>query len=249
MKNLLKKTLLQNPVGKRLLHYFRFFEGKLYYWKLLKFKKFKNAEERFTYYYKNNVWKSEESVSGFGSTISFTENIRNELPELFKSKQIKKILDAPCGDYNWFRLVERDGVSYIGGDIVKPLIKSNNDAYQDSTTSFIQLDITGDKLPDADLWLCRDVFFHFSNDDIKKAIINFLNSDISFILTTSYPGTEINNDIQTGLFRELNLQIEPFNFGQPLLIIRDSANRNLALWDRKLLSKTLSANKFIHPDI
>lgn len=249
MKNLLKKALLQNSIGKKLLHYFRFFKGKLYYWKLLKFKKFKNTEERFTYYYQNNVWKSEESVSGFGSTINFTENIRKELPELFKNKQITKILDAPCGDYNWFRLVERDGVTYIGGDIVKPLVKSNNDTYQDSTTSFIQLDITNDELPTADLWLCRDVFFHFSNADIKKAIINFLKSDIKFILTTSYPGTEINNDIQTGLFRELNLEIEPFNFGKPQLLIKDSEDRNLALWDRQTLSETLSANKFIYPGI
>jgi hypothetical protein len=250
MRNLLKNILLKLPYGKNILHYFRFYGGKFYYWKLLKFKKFRNAEERFTYYYKNNIWKSEESVSGLGSTIHFTENIRRELPEVFKKFQIKKILDAPCGDYNWFRLIERnDEIIYTGGDIVKPLIDDNNNKYQNFNTNFIQLDITCDKLPAADLWLCRDVLFHFSNQDIKKAIFNFLNSEIDFILTTTYPRTEVNNDIQTGLFRELNLEIEPFNFGRPILIIEDSVDRKVSLWDRRTLSKTLSANKFYAPII
>jgi hypothetical protein len=249
MKNTFKQILLRLPLGKKVLHYFRFFRGKFYYFKILKFRKFKNAEERFTYYYKNNVWKSDESVSGLGSTIGYTENIRKALPEIFKNFKIGKVLDAPCGDYNWFRLIERsDDVLYVGGDIVKPLIERNNSIYRNSNTEFIQLDITSEKLPSANLWLCRDVFFHFSDDDIKKAIVNFLNSDIDFILTTTYPGTEVNNDIQTGLFRELNLEIEPFNFNKPILAIKETEDRNVSLWDRKTLAETLKTNKFIFPE-
>jgi hypothetical protein len=249
MRDTLKQILLRLPMGKQLVHYFRFLKGKFYYWKLLKFKKFKNAEDRFTYYYNKNVWKSEESVSGFGSTVNFTENIRKELPDVFTKLKIGKILDAPCGDYNWFRLIERnENVLYTGGDIVKPLIDRNNATYQNSNTNFIQLDITVDKLPSADLWLCRDVFFHFSNEDVRKAILNFLDSDIDYILTTTYPGTEINNNIQTGLFRELNLEIKPFNFGRPVLEVIDSPDRNLSLWNRKALSDVLRTNKFMFPD-
>jgi hypothetical protein len=196
----------------------------------------------FTHHYAQNYWGSEESRSGCGSTLEYTANIRAELPGLFERLQIKTVLDAPCGDYNWFRLVPRsDGVHYLGGDIVDPLIAANQANFGSANTRFAVIDIIQGDLPKADLWLCRDCLFHFSNEDILTTIRNFLRSDIRYLLTSTHSGCTANTDIATGSFRLLNLELPPFNFGRAILYIDDYVEgfpvRKLALWDRRELAK------------
>jgi len=94
-------------------------------------------EDRFTWIYKNNYWQSKESVSGTGSTLKSTENLRKELPKLIRQLSIKTVFDAPCGDFNWMKhLLPTINVSYIGGDIVRPLIDSHNEKYTSSIHSY-----------------------------------------------------------------------------------------------------------------
>jgi len=89
-----------------------------------------SPEKIFTRFYKYNYWGSKESRSGFGSSFSSTENIRRNLPSLFKDYGIKKVLDAPCGDFNWMRhVVPISGIQYIGGDIVESLVCLNQRKY------------------------------------------------------------------------------------------------------------------------
>lgn len=195
-----------------------------------------DKERLFTKYYLKNSWRSAESRSGEGSTMAHTERLRSALPEFFSEFNIKSILDAPCGDYHWFRHVSRPGISYIGADIVKPIIEHNQMAYSTPQTRFVALDITRDDFPVADLWLCRDCLFHLSYDDIFRALKNFLNSGIPYILTTTFPECLANRDVPTGSFRLINLEISPFNLGKPLYKLVDSVEgwqpRYLYLWDR-----------------
>ena len=197
-----------------------------------------NTEARFTAIYKQNEWKNEESRSGEGSTLEYTRNIRQEIPRLIERYGFKTILDAPCGDYHWFEHVQRDqDTQYIGGDIVKPLIAANQEKFGNENTHFVQLDIISQKLPDADLWLCRDCLFHLSYDDIFSVIDNFLNSNIRYLLTSTHPDCDRNIDIPTGHFRLLNLALPPFSFCKPILRIDDwiegTPARHLALWEKK----------------
>jgi len=206
------------------------------------------AQGVFTKIYEENSWKSEETPSGPGSTIEYTKNIVKEVPRIISGLMIKRILDAPCGDYNWFHLIERDDdVSYIGGDIVETLVTSNQKKYGNDNTRFMHLDITNDALPKADLWLCRDCLYHLSNDDIFKVINNFSNSDITYLLTSSHPSCKMNTNIVTGQFRQLNLELAPFLFCKPLLSVDDWIEgypvRHLALWEKRQLSKSLTSNK------
>src|SRR5687767_419266 len=71
------------------------------------------------------VWGSAESRSGQGSEVGATTSIRPFLSELFAQLSIRTFLDAPCGDWNWMRLVDLKGVNYIGADIVPAVIESN----------------------------------------------------------------------------------------------------------------------------
>lgn len=196
-----------------------------------------NIERIFTEHYEQNVWINDESVSGDGSTVEYTENLRRELPVLFQKFEIGSILDAPCGDYNWFQHVDRGDIAYRGGDIVTDLIRNNNERYGNRTTRFQKLDITNDPLPAADLMICRDVLFHFSDKDAMRFWRNFADSDIVYILTTSHPECRKNFDILTGQFRLLNLEKPPFSFSEPLLAIDDWKAgfpvRKMLLWRRE----------------
>jgi SAM-dependent methyltransferase len=210
--------------------------------------RFKTLQELFTHYYEENVWGDQESVSGSHSTIQYTENIRKEIPRLIAKLGVRRILDAPCGDYNWFRFVPRNKeTTYIGGDIVEALVERNQKAFGNDSTSFRRLDITSDELPRADLWICRDCLFHFSDRNIWRAIQNFFRSDIRYLLTTTYPHSKENKNIPTGGFRFLNLELPPLSFPKPIASIDDWIEgypvKKLALWERKELSDVLAPNK------
>jgi hypothetical protein len=59
----------------------------------------------------SQAWRSAESGSGTGSEVAVTAPVRDALPELLRRLGIKTMLDAPCGDWNWMRLVELPDVS------------------------------------------------------------------------------------------------------------------------------------------
>jgi hypothetical protein len=196
---------------------------------------FKDHEALFTYYYKSNKWGDSESVSGPGSSLEATENIRRELPLLFGELNIKVLFDAPCGDFNWFRRIEiQPAIRYIGGEIVESIVEKNHELFKDINRRFIKVDITKDELPQADMWLCRDTLFHFSNEEICKVISNLRKSNISYFLSTTFPEVAHNKDIRMGEYRPINLERFPFNLHAPLRYINDSdsvtSGKKLGLW-------------------
>lgn len=236
MKEVLRNLLENIPGLDRIPRWYRYVKLRWYY------PVFKDKEALFTDYYKINNWSEGKSVSGRGSTLAYTKNIREQVSVILEEYNIHEVLDAPCGDYNWFRKVHRDpDVTYVGADIVNPLINENRERYQDQQTTFIQLDITSDPLPEADLWICRDCLIHFSNRDIYKAVENYVKSDITYLLTTTYPDINQNKDIPTGSVRPLNLEISPFNFCAPIRYIEDGRDqqtrKTMGLWRRKDLVK------------
>jgi len=174
----------------------------------------------FAKIYDLNFWNSDESKSGEGSTLEATENIRKLLPQIISKYNIKSMLDAPCGDYNWMSQVEKDCI-YIGGDIVDPLIANNQKNYSSEKVSFIVLDITKDKIPNVDLIFCKDCLQHLSYEKVRLALNNFKNSGFKYLLVTSYPKTWRNHDIHDGDYRPLNLFKSPFNLPKPITKIEE----------------------------
>jgi SAM-dependent methyltransferase len=194
-------------------------------------------EALFAGYYKSGFWP------GPGSSLEHTESIRVGIPRLLRKLRVRTILDVPCGDYGWFREIDRDDVAYIGGDIVAELVERNQRQFGDARTRFVVLDVTCESLPKADLWLCRDCLFHFSDEDILITLESFLNSEIHYLLTTTYPRCVENEDIPTGSFRQLNLEIPPFNLPAPTERLDDWIEghpfRQLALWDRASIASAI----------
>jgi hypothetical protein len=185
-------------------------------------KAIQSAKEIFTAYKDTNFWKSSESVSGDGSELSVTKFLRIGLEQLIASLEIKTILDIPCGDFNWMKAVNLDGVNYLGGDIVGSLIESNEGSNARANVSFKELDLLSDSLPAVDLIFCRDCLVHLSYNDIYKALLNIKRSKSKYLLATSFVNAKINKDILTGEWRKLNLELQPFKLGKPLKTIDEN---------------------------
>ena len=98
-----------------------------------------NIEKRFNLIYKTNFWSSNESVSGYGSELKNTINIEKEIINIIKKYQIKSILDAPCGDFNWVKNVLDKDLTYIGGDIVQEIIDKNIKKFKNDKLDFINV--------------------------------------------------------------------------------------------------------------
>ena len=199
----------------------------------------------FDHIHDTNFWGSNESISGPGSELLYTQNLREELPRIFKKYQINSMLDAPCGDCNWIKEVEfPDGFCYKGGDIVRELLE-NSVVFKskDLSIEFLKIDITSDKLPVVDAWLCRDVLFHLSNSKVIETLKNLDNSDISWLLTTHFDDVKINADIKSGGYRPVNLTREPFNLPPPKFLIEDFIipypPRHIAVWHKSEIEKHL----------
>jgi hypothetical protein len=118
--------------------------------------------------------------------------------------------------------------------VVEPL----QTAFTDSQHRFLVLDLTRDDLPQADALLCRDCLVHLSFADIRRALANVLRSGIPYLMTTTFPGCEVNEDIVTGDWRPLNLTRPPFDFPPPLELLNEGcteggglfADKSLAVW-------------------
>lgn len=78
--------------------------------------------EVFTEIYRRNIWGYQETVSGGGSTLHYTEKVRQTLPGLLADLNIGTMLDLPCGDYHWMSEIELPVAHYIGADIVPHLV-------------------------------------------------------------------------------------------------------------------------------
>ena len=198
----------------------------------------KNTQkERFELIYKTNFWSSRESSSGYGSENKNTINIKKTIISMIKDLNIKSILDAPCGDFNWIEKVLNEDLQYTGGDIVEELINENIKKYQKKNVNFIQLDITTNNLPKADLMICRDCLIHLSFEKIRMFFQNFKKSNINYLLLTSYKfkdsGKKIENqDIPDGEFREIDMNEEPFSLPKPIkeILDKDEQTKNSAYY-------------------
>lgn len=176
------------------------------------------SKEKFTEIYKTNYWNSRESVSGRGSEVKVTSRIRTWLQDMLVKYDIKTMLDCPCGDYNWMKLVQfKPEFQYLGMDIVDELIINNNKNFSTPYCNFVVGDITKDWLPKTDVILVKDLFLHLSLEDCQKAIANIKKSGSKYLIASNAFHIQSNDDITTGGgWRPISLQIEPFNFKEPL---------------------------------
>jgi hypothetical protein len=195
--------------------------------------------QRFQRIHETNLWGADTSVSGVGSELDATAAIRERLPGLLKELGVRSLLDAPCGDHRWMASLELDLDRYVGMDIVPSIIEALQQRYRDDGhRSFLISDITCDPLPHCDLILSRDCLVHFSFKTLKRAMRNLKASGATWLLTTTFPELERNEDIEDADWRPLNFERAPLNWPAPMDVINERcteaggayADKSLALW-------------------
>ena len=208
----------------------------------------KAPEEVFTEIYQENRWRSNESVSGPGSETEQTRAVVEKMPPLLREFGVKSMLDIPCGDFNWLKNAALAGIDYSGADIVDEIVDKNRRNFQRDEVSFQKLNLLSDELPPVDLIFCRDCLVHFSFDDIRRALQNVCRSGATYLLTTTFTGHSDNEDILTGQWREINLELKPFSLPKPIALINEEctesegkyADKSLGLWRIDEISKIFS---------
>lgn len=209
-------------------------------------------EKRFTKIYQENIWGGAESKSGKGSDTAQTEYLKPKLIELINKLGIKILIDAPCGDCHWIysTIPSMNITKYIGIDIVSDLIKNLQIQYaMDKNMQFEQKDIVTDSLPKGDLLLCRDCLVHLSYEEIKFFLQNFINSEITYLLTTTFSynrglASYVDN---SHFWHPLVLWNKPISLPLPIELINeqctqiDSENsyedKSLGLWTRNQIKE------------
>jgi hypothetical protein len=185
----------------------------------------RDAHERvFSEIWRNNLWGDRETRSGPGSTVVRTEGFRRALEGFLQQVNPGVLYDAPCGDFNWMRLVRLPPqTGYIGADVVPELIALLERNHASDHRRFLLRDVVFDAPPDADVWLCRESLFHLSLAEIGMVIDQWRESSISYFLATTSTAITTNTDIATGGWRPINMEIDPFTLGPPQLYLPDAA--------------------------
>jgi hypothetical protein len=210
-----------------------------------------NPKDRFAEIYEKNFWCSSETLSGEGSEIAYTQPLRSWLVSNIPKLNVKNFVDAPCGDYNWMKLViPKVDINYIGIDIVDSVINKNKSEYGSSKVDFRIGNICEDLLPACDIIMVRDCLFHLSFEDINKFLVNVRRTDYKYLLTSTHIVEQDfnNSDIITGDFRFIDLFSDPFNFDPKLLRDRISdypkgysIKREMILIEKKFVPTSLSS--------
>lgn len=151
----------------------------------------KTAEEVFTEIYERQQWGGTpgEFCSGSGSTneqiiAAYISAVADKAAsEGFRGSPF---VDLGCGDFRVGQHLLPLCASYVGVDIVKPLVRRNQERYGNATTRFMHLDIVADDLPNGDVCFVRQVLQHLSNRQIM-AVLRKLTSYRWVFITEHYP--------------------------------------------------------------
>jgi hypothetical protein len=140
-------------------------------------------------------------------------------------------------------MVDLPVAEYVGVDVVPELIEDLNCSWARPGRRFVQSDITSDRLPAADFVLCREVLMHFPDRDVLAAVENLKRTGAPWLLTTTFVERSVNEPIELGWWRPLNLEAPPFEFPPPLRTFEDIPlvdpehflDKRLGLWELQTL--------------
>jgi hypothetical protein len=154
---------------------------------------------------------------------------RKTLIDMLKSLGVKKIIDCGCADHHWLSKMDWTGIDYLGIDIVPELIEQNKKNFPDKN---FQVGNIVNEIPTGDIIFIRDVFTHLKLEDCLQVVENVKRSGSKYLMISSSSGKE-NLDTSCLILYPRNLRIEPFNFPDPILTIKDKGKEGyyMGIWD------------------
>jgi SAM-dependent methyltransferase len=188
-------------------------------------------QDVFTDIYKSAAWgKNDAGVgqSGTGSLMKTTLLYRTFLGQFLKDAEIKSVVDAGCGDWEFSKSIDWSGVDYKGYDIVESVIERDKQKYTKPNVHFFVGNVVDDDLPPADLLLVKHVLQHLPTASVEKLIAKQLPKYKHVLLTDSVDPATLsgkNQDIAVGQFRHFDPTRGPYYVkGAKLLTYWDGAN-------------------------
>lgn len=181
-------------------------------------------------------------------TDAETAELRMALAILLRDCGVKTIIDAPCRNWSWVRGEDRDGLRYIGIDVVEGEVRARQEDHGGDAAEFLHSDITEDALPKADLLVCRDYLSYLRYWLRFAALENFVASGTPYLLASSHRVAGNRNSRDNGEFAAIDLRAAPFGFPEPLREIDDAPQTRqqgvpayLGLWHRDQVAAALEA--------
>lgn len=177
----------------------------------------KNEHEKvFTSIYDNAVWGRNakgEGFSGGGSLLKNSKRYMRFVQHFVKAHNVKTIVDAGCGDWEFSRYMDWNGARYLGYDVVASVIENNIKQFSKDNIRFIHANFLVEDLPKADLLLCKHVLQHLPNEDILAFIQQLKKFKYCLITNEVYPDTLSSDgvDIEIGGGHKIDLTLAPFN--------------------------------------
>lgn len=149
--------------------------------------------------------------SGPGSRPNVNIEYAAFISRFIERNNVRSVVDLGCGDWQFSRYINWEGISYLGVDVVPGLIQRNNQAFGSETVRFAVFPNLRD-LPPADLLLSKDVMQHWPNSLVAEAL-PVLSAKFRYMLLTNdeEPAATLNQDIPIGGWRALDLRKPPFN--------------------------------------
>ena len=155
--------------------------------------------------------KQGRANSGPGSTLEFTRLYRAFLQDFLAANQIRSVVDAGCGDWEFSQALDWAGIDYLGIDIVASVIEQNRQRYGAPNVRFAVADIVRDELPPADLLIVKDVLMHLPDADISRFLRQLqryrhvlIVNDVDPVTLSAEP-----SDTGPGGFRRIDLTRPP----------------------------------------
>ena len=152
--------------------------------------------------------------SGAGSLPFWTIGYRAMLENFIAMNEIKSIVDLGCGDWQFSKFMNLEGVRYHGFDVVESVVSRNRTLYAKPNISFdLRPDDPG-LLPQADLLIMKDVLQHLPDEQIAFHKDHVFSRYPRCLITNSFKkiDTVTNININYGEFRCLDLNKDPYKF-------------------------------------
>ena len=205
------------------------------------YKGFKRTARReyFDEVYNQNLFSGSESLSGPGSTLNETEEVRRIISYVLNKFECTSLLDLPCGDFKWMRELTLDGVNYTGADVSTVVISKLQNEFSGNGRRFMQIDICDEVPPNHDLVFTRDLLVHQSYHEAKLTINNLIESGSRYLLTTTFPLHHKNTNIkksQESFWYPINIMDKPFHFPMPIEIYNEKCTEMNGLFSDKSLA-------------
>jgi len=155
--------------------------------------------------------------SGQGSIVNATVYYRRVVESFLDHNRPQRVLDLGCGDWQFSRFIPWDGygVSYVGVDASPMIIEKNKQQYSSPTKHF-QVVCQPSELAALethfDLVICKDVLQHIPNATVNGYIdVIERISRVALITNDAYPAQELNDDIEPGGWRAIDIRKPPFS--------------------------------------